>query len=142
MNLFFLILKFQDRAVSDLPKVSVVIPTHDRAHLVGRAIRSVLAQTFQDFEIIVVDDCSVDNTKEVVQSLADSRIRYLRHEINRGGSAARNTGIGAARGEWIAFLDSDDEWLPKKLEKQLEMGYTTDLSNVGAVICRMPGWQS
>jgi len=55
--------------VSDLPKVSVVIPTHDRAHLVGRAIRSVLAQTFQDFEIIVVDDCSVDNTKEAVQSL-------------------------------------------------------------------------
>jgi len=102
------------------PTVSVIIPTYNRAHLVGRAIRSVLNQTFQDFEIIVVDDGSTDNTEEVVKGFNDPRIRYIRHEYNRGGSAARNTGIRAARGEYIAFLDSDDEWLPQKLERQVK----------------------
>jgi len=77
-----------------IPTVSVIIPTYNRAHLVGRAIRSVLNQTFQDFEIIVVDDGSTDNTEEVVKSFNDPRIRDIRHEQNRGGSAARNTGIG------------------------------------------------
>ncbi|MCL6557363.1 MAG: glycosyltransferase [Firmicutes bacterium] len=102
------------------PTVSVIIPTYNRAHLIGRAIRSVLEQTYQDFEIIVVDDGSSDNTEEVVKSFNDPRIRYIRHEQNRGGSAARNTGIRAARGEYIAFLDSDDEWLPEKLERQVQ----------------------
>jgi len=100
--------------------VSVIIPTYNRAHLVGRAIRSVLNQTYQDFEIIVVDDCSTDNTEEIVKGFNDHRIRYMRHDRNRGGSAARNTGIKASQGKYIAFLDSDDEWLPEKLEKQIE----------------------
>jgi len=104
----------------DDPTVSVIIPTFNRAHLVSRAIRSVLAQTYQDFEIIVVDDGSTDNTKEIVKSFNDSRIRYVRHDENRGGSAARNTGIRIAQGEYIAFLDDDDEWLPEKLEKQIK----------------------
>jgi len=103
------------------PTVSVIIPTYNRAHLVGRAIRSVLNQTYQDFEIIVVDDGSTDNTEEVVKSFNDPRIRYIRHEENRGGSAARNTGIRAARGEYIAFLDDDDYWLPTKLDKQVQV---------------------
>lgn len=101
------------------PTVSVIIPTYNRANLVSRAIKSVLNQTYQDFEIIVVDDCSEDNTEEIVKSFNDSRIRYIKHKKNKGGSAARNTGIKRARGKYIAFLDDDDEWLPSKLEKQI-----------------------
>ena len=103
------------------PHVSVIIPTYNRASLLGRSIKSVLSQTFQDFEIIVVDDASVDNTEEVVRIIGDPRILYLKHETNSGGSAARNTGIKAARGDFIAFQDSDDEWLPEKLEKQIKI---------------------
>lgn len=100
------------------PTVSVIIPTYNRAHLIDRAIQSVSNQTYHDFEIIVVDDASTDNTEEIVKSFNDEKIIYLRHETNRGAQAARNTGIKAARGDWIAFLDSDDEWLPEKLELQ------------------------
>ena len=114
------------------PTVSVIIPTYNRAHLVGRAIRSVLNQTYQDFEIIVVDDGSTDNTGEVVKGLNDPRIHYIRYEQNRGGSAARNTGIRASRGEYIAFLDSDDEWRLEKLKKQMEV-FRAASDKVGAV---------
>jgi len=104
------------------PTVSVIIPTYNRAHLVGRAIRSVLSQTCQDFEIIVVDDGSTDDTEKVVSSFNDSRIRYFRHQTSSGGpTAARNTGIRVSRGKYVAFLDSDDEYLPQKLESQLEV---------------------
>ena len=104
------------------PTVSVIIPTYNRAHLVGRAIQSVLNQTYQDFEVIVVDDGSTDNTEEIIKEFQkkDERIKYIKHEKNKGGSAARNTGIKAARGAYIAFLDSDDEWLPEKLKKQMK----------------------
>lgn len=108
------------------PTVSVIIPTYNRAHLIGRAIDSVLNQTFQDFEIIVIDDGSTDNTDEVVKYFNDPRIRYIRHEQNCGGSAARNTGIMTTHSEYIAFLDSDDEWLPEKLELQLAVMVESD----------------
>jgi len=98
--------------------VSVVIPTYNRARFVTRAVESVLAQTYADYEIIVVDDGSTDDTKEALRPY-ESRIRSLCQE-NAGVSAARNTGISAARGEWIAFLDSDDEWLPEKLAVQMD----------------------
>jgi glycosyltransferase involved in cell wall biosynthesis len=104
-----------------MPKVSVIIPTHNRAELLKRAIQSVLNQTYQDFELIVVDDGSTDNTEEVVRSLNDEKLRYLRHDKNRGAGAARNTGIRAAEGRYVAFQDSDDEWLPAKLEKQIRI---------------------
>ena len=115
-----------------MPAVTVIIPTYNRAHLVGRAIESVLSQTFHDWELIVVDDASTDNTKEAVYGFRDSRIRYLFHEVRRGGSAARNTGISEARGEYVAFLDSDDEWLPTKLKKQLEL-FSRSPQQVGLV---------
>lgn len=101
------------------PSVSVIIPTFNRAPLLTRSIKSVLDQTYQDFEIIIVDDASIDNTEEVVRSIGDPRIRYLKHKKNLGGSAARNTGIKTARGEFIAFQDSDDEWTSDKLDKQM-----------------------
>jgi len=109
--------------VNEKPKVSVIIPTYNRAELLPRAIQSVLNQTFQDFEIIVVDDSSTDNTEEVIKEFQeqDKRIKYIKHDKNKGGSAARNTGIKVAQGEYIAFQDSDDEWLPEKLEKQMKV---------------------
>jgi glycosyltransferase involved in cell wall biosynthesis len=103
-----------------VPKVSIIIPTHNRAEMVRRAIQSVLAQTWQgDMEIIVVSDGSTDNTEEVVKSFDDSRIRFFKHETSRGASAARNTGLRASCGKYIAFLDDDDEWTADKLEVQL-----------------------
>jgi len=105
-----------------MPRVSVIIPTYNRAHLVGRAIQSVLDQTYQDFELIVVDDGSTDNTEEIVRRFDDERIRYIRLNENSGSPAApTNTGIKTARGEYIAVQDSDDEWLPGKLDKQMKV---------------------
>lgn len=103
-------------------KVSVVLPTYDRPDLVGRAIDSVLSQTYQNLECIVVDDHSPESeTTDLVTALANEKIKYIRHQENRGLSAARNTGIEEAEGEFLAFLDDDDEWLPEKLEKQMTL---------------------
>ena len=98
-----------------MPLISVIIPTRNRAEFLPLAISSVLAQTFQDFEIIVVDDASQDNTAEVVNSFKDNRIKLLRNSTCRGGSAARNTAILHSKADVIAFLDDDDEWFPEKL---------------------------
>jgi glycosyltransferase involved in cell wall biosynthesis len=103
-----------------MPTVSVIVPTYNRASAVQRTVDSVLDQTYEDFEVIVVDDASTDDTVEVVESYDDPRVTLVSHETNQGGSAARNTGIEAASGTYIAFLDSDDEWLPRKLERQVE----------------------
>jgi glycosyltransferase involved in cell wall biosynthesis len=104
---------------SSAPVVSVIIPTHNRVRLLDRAVRSVLAQTFRDLELIIIDDASSDATQAYVRELRDPRVRSISHERNRGVSAARNTGIANARGRYIAFQDSDDEWLVEKLEHQL-----------------------
>lgn len=106
------------------PTVSVVIPTYNREKVLGRAIHSVLNQTFEDIELIVVDDCSIDGTKELIDGLEDPRVMYIRLETNQGSAAARNTGINAARGEFIAFQDSDAEWMPDKLEKQMNVFFS------------------
>ena len=101
------------------PLVSVIIPTYNRTATISRSITSVLAQTLQDFEIIVVDDGSTDDTHQVIANFADDQIRLLRHETNLGAGPARNTGMQAAMGQYIAWLDSDDEWFPDKLKVQL-----------------------
>jgi len=105
------------------PLVSVIIPAFNRDRVIGRAIKSVLAQTFQDFEIIVVDDGSRDETTKNAIKLACSepRIRIFRFETNQGAQAARNAGARVAQGKWLSFLDSDDEWLPRSLEMRLEI---------------------
>ncbi|MET0093096.1 MAG: glycosyltransferase family A protein, partial [Sedimenticola sp.] len=97
-------------------QISVIIPTHNRADLLERALKSVQAQTLPPLEVIVVDDGSEDHTREMV-SEKFPRVHYL-HQPNRGVSSARNLGISEARGDWIALLDSDDEWLPSKLASQ------------------------
>jgi glycosyltransferase involved in cell wall biosynthesis len=101
-----------------MPEISVVIPTYNRARYVTRAVDSVLAQSLAACEIIVVDDGSIDETERLLEPYRD-RIQYIR-QPNAGVSAARNAGIAVARGEWIAFLDSDDEWLPEKLAVQAD----------------------
>src|SRR5271165_4480269 len=107
----------QEIMANPSPSVSVIIPTFNRASTIGKAIASVVSQTFQDFELIVIDDGSTDETADVLLSFANT-IRLIRQE-NRGVSAARNAGIRAARGRWIAFLDSDDEWHRDKLALQV-----------------------
>jgi len=101
------------------PIVSVIIPTHNRPQELLGAVKSVLDQTFQDIEIIVVDDTSPVPAAETLKDCHDPRLKITKHNVNKGVSEARNTGIKMAQGEWIAFLDDDDAWRPQKLERQL-----------------------
>lgn len=103
------------------PKVSIIIPTYNRSTFLKRAIESVFNQTYQDFELIVVDDHSKDDTKQIVESLKDNRLLYIRNESNLGGSVSRNIGIKNSNCSLVAFLDDDDEWHPRKLEKQIRI---------------------
>lgn len=121
-----------------MPSVSIILPVFNRAQTVSRSVGSVLAQTYKDFELIIVDDGSADDTGRLARDFADRdrRIRCIRHETNYGQSRARNTGIAAARGRYVAFQDSDDEWLPDKLQQQVdEMGSLPPA--VGMVYCLM-----
>ncbi len=118
------------------PLVTVIIPTYNRSALLPRAIKSVVMQSYQNWELLIVDDGSSDNTAQLVASYKDERIKYLHHVINRGAGAARNTGISSARGEYLTFLDSDDEWLPRKLEIQLGVFSNSQMLNLGIVSCQ------
>lgn len=100
-----------------MPEVSVVIPTYNSAHYLIEAVESVLVQTYQDFEILVIDDGSTDETKKTMRRYRD-RVQYI-HQQNGGVAVARNRGIAESRGRYVAFLDADDTWLPHKLERQL-----------------------
>ena len=132
-----------------MPKVSVIIPTHNRPEFLRLAIISVLNQTFQDFEILVVDDASTDDTHSVVASFTDRRLKYICQEVNKGPAASRNTGLNFSTSDYIAFLDDDDEWLPDKLCKQINLlenspskvggvytGYTVIDRNSGKILAR------
>jgi glycosyltransferase involved in cell wall biosynthesis len=105
--------------MSNSPKVSVVIPVYNREPYVGKALESVLAQTFADFEVLVIDDGSTDRSRQVVQAYRDPRVRLVCHEHNQGIPRTRNTGIDGARGAYLAFLDSDDIAYPTRLAKQV-----------------------
>ena len=122
------------RPVSHSPRVSVLVATYNRARVLCRAVQSVLSQTFDDFELVIIDDCSTDGTPIATAAFDDPRISVLRHPENRGQGAAFNTGLLHARGEYIAFLDDDDEWMPTKLEKQVAL-MEAATETVGLVYC-------
>ena len=113
--------------------VSIILPTRNRAALFSRAVKSVLAQSYSQFELIVIDEASSDRTPDLAKTLTDSRVSYIRNEISRGPGAARNAGMNVARGEFVAFLDDDDEFLPDKLRDQLN-AFQASVSAVGVVI--------
>ncbi len=100
-------------------KISVIVPTYNRAHTIVKAIQSIRDQSYPVTEIIVVDDASTDNTENMVLSIGDERISYHRLNRNRGAAGARNHGVAQANCDMIAFLDSDDVWHPDKIEKQV-----------------------
>lgn len=113
--------------------VSIIMPSYNTASYIKKTIQSVLDQTYRNWELIIVDDCSTDNTDEVVASIKDERIKYLKNEINSGAAVSRNRALREAQGRWIAFLDSDDLWMPEKLEKQITFmaknGYSFSYTN-------------
>lgn len=119
-----------------MPLVSIILPTYNRGKSIQRSINSILDQTYEDFELIIVDDGSTDNTKEIVSIYKDSRIRYFKHEINKGQSIARNTGINNVNQDckFIAFQDSDDIWVKNKLELQIR-AFDESPERVGLIFC-------
>ncbi|MES2808156.1 MAG: glycosyltransferase family 2 protein [Bacteroidota bacterium] len=122
------------------PLVSVIIPTFKRSDYLIRAIESALNQSYKDIEVIIVDDNDGDNEfreatlRNVQLYIANNKVIYLKHEVNRGAPAARNTGLQNAQGEYIAFLDDDDEWMPEKLDKQIKL-FNTLGDDYGVVGC-------
>ncbi len=118
--------------------VSIIMPSYNTSQFIKETIESVLAQSYSDWELIVVDDCSKDNTDEVIsQYLTDKRVRYIKNDINSGAAVSRNRALREAKGKWIAFLDSDDLWEPEKLEKQIrfmeENGYHFSYTNYAEI---------
>lgn len=103
-----------------MPAITAIIPTHNRASWLRESVESVLNQSYQDFELVVVDDGSTDQTPEILSAYAQ-QCQVLTHSQNQGVSAARNTAIRQTDSDWVAFLDSDDQWLPQKLERQMQM---------------------
>ena len=113
--------------------VSIIMPSYNTAPYIRETIQSVLDQAYQNWELIIVDDCSTDNTDEVVVSIKDERIKFFHNEKNSGAAVSRNRALREAKGRWIAFLDSDDLWMPEKLEKQISFmeknGYSFSYTN-------------
>lgn len=101
--------------------VSIIMPSYNTAKFIADTIQSVLNQTYTNWELIIVDDCSNDNTDEIVSNFQDERIHYLKNELNSGAAVSRNRALKEAKGKWIAFLDSDDLWMSEKLEKQAKL---------------------
>lgn len=119
--------------------ISVIIPAYNRQDTIVRAVQSVLNQTYKEIEVIVVDDCSKDNTVAELEKVQDSRLRVIECEKNGGACAARNIGILNAKGEYIAFQDSDDEWYANKLELQMEQLISKDVDMVSCGFYKFDG---
>ena len=100
--------------------VSIIMPSYNTAEYISDSIKSIQAQTYENWELIIVDDCSTDNSMEVIRSFNEPRIKLLQNEKNSGAAISRNYALREAKGKWIAFLDSDDTWIPEKLEKQIK----------------------
>ena len=127
------ILDGDDGVEREVGLVSIVMPSYNTAPYIKESIQSVLDQTYTNWELIIVDDCSTDNTDEVLSTLVDRRIRVFKNEHNFGAAVSRNKALREAKGQWIAFLDSDDLWMPEKLEKQIDFmnanGYSFSYTN-------------
>ena len=128
-----MILSDSDGIEREAGLVSVIMPSYNTAPYIKETIQSVLNQTYTNWELIIVDDCSTDNTDEVLETIKDNRIRYFKNEKNSGAAISRNKALREAKGQWIAYLDSDDLWMPEKLEKQInfmvENGYAFSYTN-------------
>ncbi len=116
------------------PLVSVITPTYNRSGFLKRAITSVLNQTYTNLEMIIADDCSTDDTEQMVSSINDDRIKYIKLESNKGPAGARNIAIKSAKGQYITLLDSDDEYLPEKLELQVNQ-FEDSPKDIGVIYC-------
>lgn len=120
------------------PLVSCILTTFNRKELLIRSLSSILNQTYKNLEIIIVDDFSTDGTKDLIEHKflkLDQRTTYIRHEYNKGLASARNSGLEKCKGDFIAFLDDDDEWINKKIELQLQIFKNSNLKNLGMVTC-------
>lgn len=115
--------------------VSIIIPTHNRAKYITKAINSCLNQTHKNIEVIIVDDCSIDNTKEIIEKIKDKRIHHLENKSNLGAPESRNKGVREAKGKYLCFLDDDDFFYPEKIKKQLEKRLNSKVKNVGIITC-------
>lgn len=128
-----MILNGEDGISREADLVSIIMPSYNTAPYIKETIQSVLDQTYTNWELIIVHDCSTDNTEEVLATINDSRIRYFKNEKNSGAAVSRNKALRAAKGQWIAFLDSDDLWMSEKLEKQINFmkknGYSFSYTN-------------
>ena len=116
--------------------ISIIMPTYNRGYIIKKAIESVIRQTYSKWELIIIDDASDDNTEEIVGFIKDSRIIYIKNSKNKGANYSRNLGCEIAKGEYFAFLDSDNYWNPQKLERQVNILINSD-DKVAFVFCRM-----
>lgn len=115
------------------PKISIILPTYNRAHIIGESINAVLNQTYPHFELIIIDDCSTDNTEDFIKNHTDERIKYIKLKENKGASGARNEGIKVAKYDYIAFCDSDDCFDERKLELQINAFLESNDNKLGFV---------
>lgn len=117
----------ESAVLTDYGLVSIIMPNYNSDMYIKKTIDSVLAQTYKNWELIIVDDCSTDNSLKIVNSFNDARIKIIKNEVNSGAAVSRNNALRVAEGKWIAFLDSDDLWTSEKLEKQISFMVDDDL---------------